>query len=267
MAEHTFAFESFGVRVCVESNEAAAIEQVRATADYALLGRLSDIDPMFADHRLHIDNIGSTYSSGLDGEDFGDNPDLASLLKYVGSRIRILVAEYAREVVFVHAGVVTWNGKAIVIPGTSHSGKTTLVAELVKLGAVYFSDEYALFDADGMVHPFPRPLAVRDRSDPSMREDIDVRELGGLAGSEPARAELIYFGKYRPDAEWRPEFLSPGVGIVELITHTIPMRVNSEFALVTLSNAVKGAKMVKTDRCHAELTAEKLLQIIDNRYN
>ncbi len=117
MAEHTFAFESFGVRVCVESNEAAAIEQVRATADYALLGRLSDIDPMFADHRLHIDNIGSTYSSGLDGEDFGDNPDLASLLKYVGSRIRILVAEYAREVVFVHAGVVTWNGRPLSSPG------------------------------------------------------------------------------------------------------------------------------------------------------
>ena len=267
MAEHTFAFESFGVRVCIESNEAAAIEQVRATAEYALLGRLSDIDPILADHKLHIDRKGDTYSSGLDGEDFGDNPDLGSLLRYVGSRIRILVAEYAKEIVFVHAGVVTWNGKAIVIPGTSHSGKTTLVAELVKLGAVYFSDEYALFDADGMVLPFPRPLAVRDRNDPSLREDVHVGELGGQAGREPVRAELIYFGKYRPDAVWVPEFLSPGVGVVELITHTIPMRVNSEFALVTLSNAVKDAVMVKTDRCRAELAAEKLLQIIDNRFN
>lgn len=267
MLEHRFAFESFGVRVCIESNEEAAIQRVHAIADYALLGRLTTIDPMFAEHTMHIARVGETYSSGLDGEDFGDNPDLGSLLKYIGSRIRILVAEYAREIVFVHAGVVVWNGKAVVIPGTSHSGKTTLVAELVKKGAVYFSDEYALISADGMVHPFPRPLAIRERNDPLKRKDVEVGQLGGIAGSGPAPIGLVYFGKFRQKARWDPKTISPGVGLIEIITHTIPMRVNSEFAIVALRNAVEGAEMFRSDRGEAVAAAEKILQFIDNTDN
>ena len=65
------------------------------------------------------------------------------------------MAAETRERVFVHAGVVGWKGHAIVIPGRSRSGKTTLVAELVKAGAEYYSDEFAVLDAEGRVHPFP----------------------------------------------------------------------------------------------------------------
>src|SRR5690606_18912213 len=49
-------------------------------------------------------------------------------LDFYESYLRIKIAEYARNVVFVHAGVAAWKGKAIVIPGNSYSGKTTLVA-------------------------------------------------------------------------------------------------------------------------------------------
>ena len=43
--------------------------------------------------------------------------------------------------------IVTWGrGRAIVIPGRTFSGKSTLVAELVRAGATYYSDEYAVED-------------------------------------------------------------------------------------------------------------------------
>ena len=48
------------------------------------------------------------------------------------------VAQRSRQMLFVHAGVVGWRGLAIVIPGRSHTGKSTLVAELVWRGAVYY---------------------------------------------------------------------------------------------------------------------------------
>jgi hypothetical protein len=70
------------------------------------------------------------------------------------------VAENARRWIFVHAGVVAWRGQAIVIPGATQSGKTSLVAALVRAGAEYFSDEYAVFDARGRVHPLPRGWAT-----------------------------------------------------------------------------------------------------------
>ena len=64
------------------------------------------------------------------------------------------VANYAPDRVFVHAGVVAWRGRALVLPGTSFAGKTTLVAELVRAGAIYYSDEYAVLDEQGRVHPY-----------------------------------------------------------------------------------------------------------------
>ena len=71
------------------------------------------------------------------------------------------VAQAARQRLFVHAGVVAWKDQAIVIPGRSRSGKTTLVKSLLQAGASYYSDEYAVFDGRGRVYPFPRPLSIR----------------------------------------------------------------------------------------------------------
>ena len=76
------------------------------------------------------------------------------------------VAQRSRQMLFVHAGVVGWRGMAIVIAGRSHTGKSTLVAELVRRGAVYYSDEFAVLDDMGMVHPYRRPLVLRGETRP-----------------------------------------------------------------------------------------------------
>src|SRR5947207_12547351 len=69
---------------------------------------------------------------------------------------RMFVAEHARRRVFVHAAAVGWKGKAILIPGESMSGKTNLAAEFVRAGATYYSDEYAVLDDHGRVHPYAK---------------------------------------------------------------------------------------------------------------
>jgi len=75
--------------------------------------------------------------------------------------LQLYVAEMAPRRLFVHAGVVGWRGQAIIIPGRTFTGKTTLVAALVKAGATYYSDEYAVLDVRGRVHPYARPLGIR----------------------------------------------------------------------------------------------------------
>ena len=67
------------------------------------------------------------------------------------------------EGLFVHAGVVRWRGMAIVIPGRSLTGKITPVLELVRLGAVYYSDEFAVLDDTGRVYPYRRSFVLRDQ--------------------------------------------------------------------------------------------------------
>ena len=76
-----------------------------------------------------------------------------------------LVAERAPNHLFVHAGVVGWEGRAIVMPGASFAGKTTLVQAWLEAGATYYSDEFAVLDRAGRVHPFARPLTIRDGND------------------------------------------------------------------------------------------------------
>ena len=64
---------------------------------------------------------------------------------------------------FVHAGVVAVDGRALLLPGGSFTGKTTLVAALLRAGAQYGSDEYAVLDEAGLVLPaYPRPLSIRN---------------------------------------------------------------------------------------------------------
>ena len=87
--------------------------------------------------------------------------DTDKALEALEDHLQLYVAEHAPRRVFVHAGVVGWRGKAIVIPGRTHTGKSTLVKALVEAGATYYSDEYAVLDKRGRVHPYARPLSMR----------------------------------------------------------------------------------------------------------
>src|SRR4051794_32268330 len=52
--------------------------------------------------------------------------DWQELLERVENSVQMNVAEYNQTRVFVHAGVVGWKGRAILVPGRSFAGKTTL---------------------------------------------------------------------------------------------------------------------------------------------
>ena len=120
---------------------------------------------------------------------------------WLRSDIDLQVAGCAREGLFVHAGVVGWRGHAILIPGRTMTGKSSLVAELVRRGARYYSDEYAVIDDGGRVHPYTRPLSLRNGSRPDQTGLVD--DLGG-AGREPLPVTLIVSTTYLAGAPWCP---------------------------------------------------------------
>ena len=64
------------------------------------------------------------------------------VLDVLEAHISLTVAARTSQWLFVHAGVVEWRGRAIVLPGRSFSGKTTLVAALVQIYSLeYLHDE------------------------------------------------------------------------------------------------------------------------------
>jgi hypothetical protein len=187
--------------------------------------------------------------------------DLTQAFAVLEREIRQSVAASASRRTFVHAGVVGWRGRAIVVPGKSRSGKTTLVAELVKAGALYLSDEFAVLDGRGRVHPFAKPLSIRgaggcDRHARSRR----VEELGGVSGTGPLPVGLVVLAEHRPGASWRPTRLTRGQAVLEMLAHTVPARLRPEASLVSLERAVANAVVLKGERGEAAELAAELLQ-------
>lgn len=177
--------------------------------------------------------------------------DLEEVLGIFESDLRHYVAAWAPRRVFVHAGVVRWHGRTIVLPGRSRAGKSRLVEALVRAGATYYSDEFAVLDRRGHVHAFPKPLSLR-RDDGSGPMVVPVEDLGGRRGSLAAPPALIAFLEYRPSGRWRPRRLSGGAAILELLGHTVPARLRPEICLEALANAVADASVLRSARGEAD---------------
>lgn len=65
--------------------------------------------------------------------------------------------------VFLHASVASLDGRALIMPGRSGAGKTTLVTALALAGWTYLSDEVAAIGPNGaVVRPYPRPMALEE---------------------------------------------------------------------------------------------------------
>jgi hypothetical protein len=189
---------------------------------------------------------------------------LAEVLEALESDVQLHVADMCEQGLFVHAGVVGWRGRAILIPGLSGSGKTTLVAALVKAGATYYSDEYAVLDPGGRVHPYARRLSIRVAHD-NIRKRCRADELGGSPGVDPLPVGLIAVTQYRLGANWRPRLLSPGRTVLALIDNTVSIRRRPQSALATLRCTVSKALALESARGEADEIAELLFRRIDDQ--
>jgi hypothetical protein len=185
--------------------------------------------------------------------------DAEAVFGWLESDLQLYVAERSPRRVFVHAGVVGWRGQAIIIPGRSLSGKTTLVAELLRAGAEYYSDEYAVFDQEGRVHPYARPLAVRE-GEGLKQTRRRVEEFGGRVGKEPLPVALVVVTRYERGARWCPRRLTAGECVLELLSNTVPARRSPGRVLRVLTNAAARATVLAGPRGGAAAVAEAILR-------
>ena len=194
----------------------------------------------------------------MDGQTIARSVEVDLATGVLDAQIRAFISANAREWTFVHAGVVTHLGRALLLPGATLSGKTTLVAALLRAGATYYSDEFAVLDDQGRVHPYPKPLSIR-LAEPGRSRETTAGELGGSTGDGPATVGLIAISPYRPGATWKPERRPAGVGALALLSNTVPARARPRKALHATARAAVEAITLEGDRGEADPTAELLL--------
>lgn len=261
-----FTLKSYGVRIGVRSNDASILDRVREylpsgwqNSTAPLVDRVYSILVGGAGPRASVRRFSLLYG---DHERIARSINLDHVFERLEADVRLFVGEFARHRVFVHAGVVGWKGSAIVIPGRSYSGKSTLVAALVRAGATYYSDEYAVFDAKGLVHPFSKPLEIRAEGE-FKQSRISVGELGGKAGTKPLPVGIVLMTRYKSGAKWRPRKLTPGKGVLELLFNTVSARRSPEKALSTLRHVTKQAEVLKGMRGDTTAIVDALLRRMD----
>jgi hypothetical protein len=85
--------------------------------------------------------------------------ELPELMAAIVSNLNFAAVEECRRFA-VHAGAVGWSEGTLAVPAVSGGGKTTLTAALLQAGFTFLSDEALVFDEDGGVVPYPKPLAL-----------------------------------------------------------------------------------------------------------
>ena len=250
-----FAIATFGLRIGVEIAAPEMIDDaLRRLPPGWKPAAWRDLDRMVC----LLPGGDDRYRLRIDDEPFVSPMTRETTLDAFENAFQYYVAEFATPWLFVHAGVVGWQGRAIVIPGRSHAGKSTLTKALVDAGATYLSDEYAVIGADGLVRPYPRPLSLREGPfGPAGRLD--------LTGRTPERDAAMPIGlvaalQFDAEAGWAVEEITRAQGIMAMCDNTVAIQRRPQDTLDYLSRALGGARAIKGSRDEATESAERVLR-------
>lgn len=125
--------------------------------------------------------------------------------------IRASCYEHVKDYLLVHAGAVVKNGRAILLPGKSESGKTTLTLGLMNHGYKHLTDEVgAIHHETTEVVPFQRPIYMWSWSRPLRQEVSKSFKTYRYRDEEGARWQYIVpqDGAVMPvDARWKVDWI------------------------------------------------------------
>lgn len=265
--QNYLCLESLGVKIGIGENSSIIVEQLRKLLPVILPIKWKEISHTEPEHWFFlVENklASKSYSLYKDCDVLRKKILFDEILNVLETQIRATVAEFAKDFVFLHAGVVSWNKKAIIIPGKSFSGKTTLVLELIKQECDYLSDEFAVIDRDGFVHPFPKKLSVRGIIDDVKQVDFEVEEFGGRRQDDCVPVGYFLLTEFNRDIN-KPTIkeVSTGEGVMASVANSISVRQNPKLVLEVLSSVAKEARVLQAERGEAQEFARFLLNYLE----
>ncbi|REJ78504.1 MAG: hypothetical protein DWQ47_03360 [Acidobacteria bacterium] len=253
--------ESFGVRLRLDFEDEEALVPVIDRLRFVFRDQIRIGNSGNHEHRFVIGRANGDETQVMDVYQRTRHPVAsARLTKTIESMVRNKIAEYAVGKVFLHAGVVSIDGEALVIPGRSRTGKSTLVNALLNHGAVYYSDEYAVIDKDGEIHPFAKPISLRSTERDEGIEEVVPEELGIEVGHDPVPCKMVLLTEFVEGGKWSPFEVGNAAGVLKLIENSVGLRTNTCFSLKVLNKLALRAIIAQSCRSEALETAIKLIE-------
>jgi hypothetical protein len=260
MGTQDFEVSVFGHRIAVLTNSRAA----RLFLDRYLLLWLPRRapGPEAADltFRVSRNKEGRGFDAHAGDRLIASGAPLPALFGQLQCLIDEKVARSRPGLVAIHAGVVGWNGSVALLPGATQSGKTTLVAELLKRGAVYYSDEYAFLDVEGRVHAYPRALMVRNGGG-QQRPRLPSAWKAATADS-PAPARLILFIERKHGARRNVRRIPQSEALLMLLRNTPQEMAEYPEIVARLRATVSSAACYAGVRGEAGEAADRVIELL-----
>lgn len=180
----------------------------------------------------------------------------------------LFLGENVDDYLLLHAGALSKNGKGMVLPAPSESGKTSLTMALTRHGYGYMSDEFGMLDASGsnkLLHPFPKPFSIKNRTlfpelaaqehlwlgpsaDATPEQDeepvwyIHPNDARSDAVGSPVPLKFVLFPKYSSSAEPSLTPIASGDAVRTLIENSVNFQQFGRVGLGAIVDLVKGAK-------------------------
>jgi Rps23 Pro-64 3,4-dihydroxylase Tpa1-like proline 4-hydroxylase len=243
--------QGYGARLAVDAEidvSAALRDLLPSQVSFDHVERAEPVDVRFAVAALESDGF-RILRDGVSVDRVCTEGDLRNNLR---TRIELALAVFARAGTFIHAGVVGWRDTGILVPGGSHSGKSTLVAELLRLGAVYYSDEYAIVDGEGFVHPYARPISLRAGD-----------TLRPPPGHDPLAVGLIVAGAYHPGTTWAPMLFTGARAVLPILDNVVVLRARPRVGLEIAARLAPRVVTLQGPRPDAREVAPSILAFLD----
>lgn len=184
------------------------------------------------------------------------------ICEYLERWLYFEIAQRCPSKVFVHAAALAFQGRVLIIPGVSCSGKSTLAAALLELdqGLEYLSDEYAIVGSDGSVTAFPCSLGLRRAGQTKW-----FRSAASL-GWKPCLDGLpLGWVLSWPYSSMRPRLVegSAGQAALALLRNSMsPLEASPNQVLQALSRACQGVRFASGVRDDVKLSARRLLKFL-----
>lgn len=265
---HITHLSAFGVVVKITSPDREIFEQCSATLPgYWLRAGDDRPDVCFDIEEPLNEPEGKRYFLFRENGDLlGGAINETQVRRRLTRRMDYYLGSYARDCAFLHAGIVCHEGRAILLPGLSHAGKSTLTASLVRAGAQYISDDIAVIDRNGQAYFLSRAINLRE----DVARALDLPSSAHMEqlceGTVPVGAiMLLNYRKNEAVLDMHP--LSKGETILRLIANSMNGRHEPETMICCCAAAVSQAICYEGVRGEAETAAPLILSFINDQEN
>lgn len=185
----------------------------------------------------------------------------SSEIRGIESMIQSIIARImSPDFLFLHSGAVAVNSGGLLLPGSTHSGKSTLTVALAGNGAVYYSDDCAIIGPDLKLYPYPIKPKIRGHH--GEIGESSHSEAVYASGAEGVDVRLIAFTRYVSGSDWTPLEISSGAAVWRLMKNLFDPQVivdNPKKVIERLVAVTRKAELIATPRGEAELAARALL--------